>query len=120
MLFTPGPWHVEDWSNKVNEGSFSGSIKDEAGNSIFAGPFSFEALRGATTEEAKANALLISASPTMYEVLERFAAAANKIIEDGGTPTFEHMKELNRCRRWACDILEQVTPELYKKDDKSA
>ena len=69
--YTPGPWlsgkfGYRGWNF---EGGFNGAILNGEGKTIFAGPASFQALRGDTEEQAEANAKLIAAAPELLEVL---------------------------------------------------
>lgn len=69
---TPGPWVIRTapyagWDFK---GGFLGTIESTGGETIYAGPSSFHALKGSSQKQALANAKLIAAAPDLLEALQ--------------------------------------------------
>lgn len=64
---SPGPWEASRWESFPPDNHWPGEIVAANGQRVFAGPFSFHALRGGSDEEAIANARLISAAPELLE-----------------------------------------------------
>jgi hypothetical protein len=84
--FTPGPWKIstDRYDNGAwpFEGGFNGIIRAEGGYVIYRGPASFNALRGRSPEEAKANAQLIAAAPDLLAACEHVV----QLIDPGEWP----------------------------------
>ena len=87
-LHTPGPWHLAGNYNWDFKGGYLGEIHAANGDKIYAGPANFHSLRGATREQAKANAQLIASAPELLAALEgclRFMnEEAGHVIEKTG------------------------------------
>lgn len=68
---TPGPWNTSDdgYGSWKFQGGYRGTIKSADGEVVFAGPASFNALRGKTPEQTEANARLMAAAPELLEAL---------------------------------------------------
>jgi hypothetical protein len=81
---TPGPWELVRYTGHDPERDYPGRIDSAAGVVVFAGPFSFRALRGRTAAEAEANACLMAAAP---ELLAACKAIRNEV--DDMTKGFE-------------------------------
>ncbi len=77
--WTPGPWVARKGAYAGWEftGGFLGRITAENGREIYAGVSCFHALRGATEEEADANARLIAAAPDLAEAVDAYLAAVD-------------------------------------------
>ena len=103
----PGPWeNLEHFSDKKHDAHL---IVDAHGNHVCK---VWHTEHGATPEE-RAHAIrredaiapMLAATPEMATILHDLAAAAARIVEDDDKPTLEHMRELNRQRRLATEIL---------------
>jgi len=95
---TPGPWKAfgcavyqeDNWQDGANlGGKYICGIRDTNN----------------PTDERAANARLIAAAPELLDALTKLASAAARIVEDDNKPTLVHMRELNRCRRAACEAI---------------
>lgn len=78
--FTPGRWKLQRYAGHNAEKDWPGKIVSEHGVEIYAGPFSFRALRGRTDEEAEANARLIAAAPSLFAACQD----ALKLLDNRG------------------------------------
>lgn len=68
-------------------------------------PTPLEDARELITDAVVTMAAVEQQHAAILTVMKNLAAAAARIIEDDDKPTMVHMRELNRCRIAACDIL---------------
>ena len=79
MEHTPGPWKADEagYGDWRWEGGYRGTIVAANGDTVYAGPASFAALKGKTVAQAEANARLIAAAPELLEACQEVRILLN-------------------------------------------
>lgn len=70
----------------------------------------------AVQQKVLAQQLLLDQKRRLVTALAELATAAARIVEDDAKPTLVHMRELNRSRRRAVQLLDELSPQKTPRD----